>query len=131
VPAEDKPGEPQPPGKEVTLGFSRVPSLYQGKTAEQWGASLAAKEWETAWRASWALRILGPEGRPHLIKALQNPNPQTRRIALESLTVSDLRAYGENGRQLLVKLAGDKADARIRERACLYLSMWRQVIPAP
>src|SRR5713101_949034 len=96
--------------------------LYQGRTAEQWGQALGARDEDEIWRASLALRVLGAEGRPHLVKGLQSPAPTTRRICLETLSVCDLRSYGEDGRRLLVELAGDDADVRIRERAALYLS---------
>jgi hypothetical protein len=105
--------------------------LYQGRTAEQWGAALGAPDENEIWRASLALRVLGAEGRPHLVKGLQSPAPNTRRICLETLSVCDFRCYGEDGRRLLVQLAGDDADVRTRERAALYLSQWSRAIPAP
>jgi hypothetical protein len=105
--------------------------VYQGRTAEQWGAALLAREEDEVWRASLALRIMGTEGRPYLIKGLQNSSPHTRRICLETLSVCDFRCYGEDGRRLLVELAGDDADVRIRERAALYLAQWNRAIPAP
>jgi hypothetical protein len=105
--------------------------LYQGRTAEQWGQILAAGDEDQIWQASLALRVMGAEGRPHLVKGLQSPAPHTRRICLETLSVCDFRSYGEDGRRLLVELAGDDADVRIRERAALYLSQWSRAIPAP
>jgi hypothetical protein len=105
--------------------------IYQGRTAEQWEQVLATGDEDQIWRASLALRIMGAEGRPHLVKGLQSPAPHTRRICLETLSVCDFRCYGEEGRRLLVELAGDEADVRIRERAALYLSQWSRAIPAP
>jgi hypothetical protein len=78
-----------------------------------------------------ALRVFGSEGRPHLMRALESSNPQTRFIALESLSLADFRSYGDDGRRLLIKLSGDRNDFRIRERAASYLAQWREAIPAP
>ncbi len=110
-------------------GSTKAPR-YQGKTAEQWSQTLQTTDLEKKTQASRALRVLGSEGRPFLIQGLEDPNPETRRVCLESLTVSDLRASGDQGRQLLVKLAGDAMDIRIRERAGLYLSQWNRAAPA-
>jgi hypothetical protein len=104
---------------------------YQGKNAKQWGDVLASADRNNARTACWALKILGAEGRPHLLHALENSKPHIRRTALESLSVSEIRAHGEHGRDLLVHLAGDHDDPCIRERACLYLMQWREVLPAP
>jgi hypothetical protein len=78
-----------------------------------------------------ALRVLGTEGRAHLFEGLQSPRAETRRLCLETLTISDFKRQGESGRQLLVGLAGDHADIRIRERATAYLSQWHGTIPSP
>src|SRR5262245_32789584 len=103
---------------------------YHGKTAEQWSQALQTTDLEKKTQAGRALHILGGEGRPFLIHGLEDPNPETRRVCLESLTVSDLRAVGDQGRQLRVKLAGDPMDIRMRERAGLYLSQWNRAAPA-
>lgn len=58
------------------------------------------------------MHILGSEGRPYLIQGLESPYAENRRAALEALTVSDMRSYGEEGRQMLIKLAGDHGDMR-------------------
>ena len=77
------------------------------------------------------LQHLGAQGRPFLVQGLEHPNPETRRLCLENLSVSDLRCYGDPGRQLLVRLSSDHADLRIRERASAYLRLWGQTAPAP
>lgn len=104
---------------------------YQGKTAKQWGEVLVAADRKAALEAAWALKILGAEGRPQLIRGLESGKPHIRRTSLESLSVSEIRAYGDRGRDMLVMLAGDRDDPCIRERACLYLMQWRNAIPAP
>jgi hypothetical protein len=109
----------------------RDKSKYHGWTAEQWAKALEGPQRETIVRACQALHILGAEGRPYLYRGLESDNPETRRLCLESLSVSDLRSFGEEGKQMLIKLAGDRADIRIRERASLYISQWSQALPAP
>lgn len=103
---------------------------YHGRTPEQWSKLLQDGDINHAYKACSALRLMGPEGRKYLVEALDSPNPESRRLALESLTVSDLRAYGDQGRQLLIHLAGDRQDMRIRERATYYLSQWSRATPA-
>ena len=104
---------------------------YQGRTADEWARSLESKDLEEIWRAAQALHVLGGEGRPHLVQGLESPSPDTRRVCLENLTVPDLRAFGDHGQRLLIQLAGDHADIRIRERASYYLQEWNRTIPAP
>jgi hypothetical protein len=104
---------------------------YQGKTAEEWAQLLSAKSHEEIWKACLALRVLGAEGRPHLLEGIQHASPETRRICLATLDVSDFRAYGEEGRRWLVHLAGDTSDMRIRERANQFLMQWDRSLPAP
>jgi hypothetical protein len=107
-------------------------SLYQGWSAEQWGDVLMnSEDPNAARRASVALHILGAEGRPSLVQALESPVPENRLIALETITPADLRAYGDRGRRLLLNLAGDPADLRIRNRAAFYLMQWDRAAPAP
>jgi hypothetical protein len=108
-----------------------MPPLFHGRSPEEWGRLLDDADREDAARACHALRVLGAEGRPYLIQGLQNPRTETRRVCLENLSVSDLRAAGESGRQLLLALAGDRTDLRIRERAGLYLAQWPRAIPSP
>src|SRR5438552_18544249 len=110
---------------------AREQMRFHGLTAEQWAKYLEHADRTAILRAARALHVLGAEGRPHLVQGLDSSNPETRRICLESLTVSDLRSYGEEGKRLLVKLAGDRSDLRIRERASLYISQWNQAVPAP
>jgi hypothetical protein len=107
------------------------PARYDGLTVAEWGERLTDPNRDVAWQAALALRVLGSEGRPYLIRALESSVPQTRFIALESLTLADFRCYGEDGRRLLIKLSGDRLDFRVRERAVLYLAQWRDSIPAP
>jgi hypothetical protein len=115
--------KPAPPPK--------VKTRYHGKTADEWGQALSDPDLNTVRLACLALRVMGAEGRPHLIGGLENPQSETRRMCLENLTVSDLRTLGDGGRQLLVKLAGDPKDLRIRETATRYLAEWHQHVPAP
>jgi hypothetical protein len=104
---------------------------YQNLTPEQWGRLLESPDRDRVLEACRALWVLGPHGRPYLIQGLESPSSETRRLCLETLTVSDLRATGEPGRQILVKLAGDPADLRIRERAHVYLGQWNRAVPSP
>jgi hypothetical protein len=104
--------------------------LYQGRTLEQWAEALNTKQEEEIWRAARALHILGAEGRPFLYRGLESPSVHTRRICLMTLTVADIRCFGDDGRRKLVELAGDQEDMRIRERASYYLALWRKVVPA-
>jgi hypothetical protein len=109
----------------------REQARFHGMTAEQWAKYVEHPDRVSIHNAARALRVLGAEGRPFLVQALDSSNPETRRICLESLTVADLRSYGEEGKRLLVKLAGDRSDLRIRERAGLYIAQWNQTVPAP
>ena len=104
---------------------------YQGRTAEEWSQALSHEDLDHVRQAAMALKVLRAEGRPFLMKGLENPLPETRRLCLECLTVSDLRSYGDDGRKALVKLAGDRMDLRIRERATQYLIEWDRSLPAP
>jgi hypothetical protein len=122
--------------KEAEQRLTGLPHLprhrhrYQGRTAEEWARSLESKDLEEIWRAAQALHVLGGEGRPHLVRGLESASADTRRVCLENLTVPDLRAFGEHGQHLLVQLAGDHDDIRIRERASYYLQLWDRTIPA-
>jgi hypothetical protein len=122
-------GRPSPPQWSRPPGPARETS-YQGRTPEQWGRLLEDPDRSRVREACRALWILGPQGRPYLIQGLESPSPETRRLCLETLTVSDLRTAGEPARQLLVKLAGDRTDLRIRERAQAYLVQWSRAAPA-
>ena len=104
---------------------------YQGKTLEQWAEALNESNTTVVFRASRALRVMGGAGRPYLIQGLDSPSPETRRICLESLSVSDFKSYGQRGRDLLLKLAGDPADLRIRHRAMMYVGQWKDAVPSP
>jgi hypothetical protein len=110
---------------------AKSPTVYGGKTAEQWGKVLQANDRAEVVEACRALRVLAGEGRPFLYRGLDSTNPETRRLCLESLTIADFKKMSEPGRQKLVTLAGDRDDVRIRERAVLYLSQWNDSIPAP
>lgn len=106
-------------------------TIYGGRTPEQWAQVLNTPNREEVAEAARALKVLGTEGRPYLLQGLESSQAETRRLCLENLTVSDFKTLGEAGRQLLVKLAGDPADMRIRGRATAYLSQWNGTIPAP
>lgn len=104
---------------------------YMGKTCEEWGQTLAEPDPDQVRTASVALRVIGSEGRPYLIQGLDSQNPETRRMCLENLSVADLRGLGADGRSLLVRLAGDRSDMRIRETAARYLAEWDHHVPSP
>jgi hypothetical protein len=106
-------------------------TVYGGRTPEQWAQVLNTPNREDVAEAARALKVLGSEGRPYLLQGLESSQAETRRLCLENLTVSDLKKQGEGGRQLLVKLAGDPADMRIRGRATAYLGQWGGTIPSP
>jgi hypothetical protein len=116
-----KPVPPAPP----------VPTVYGGKTPEQWGQALRGSNPDDVAEACRALRVLAAEGRPFLFQGLDSTNPETRRLCLETLTLADFKHMSEPGRQKLVRLAGDREDMRIRERAALYLGQWHGSIPSP
>jgi hypothetical protein len=107
------------------------PKVYGGKTAEQWARALQGSNREEMTEACRALHVLGREGREHLFQGLDNPNPEARRLCLETLTIADFKKKADAGRQRLVKLSGDRDDMRIRERAALLLRQWHGSIPAP
>ena len=115
----------------IALSSLPVKTRYQGRTAEEWGQVLGHEDLNLARQAAQALKVLRADGRPYLVKGLESPVPETRRLCLECLTVSDLRSYGDQGRKALVKLAGDRMDLRIRERATQYLKEWDRSIPSP
>jgi hypothetical protein len=106
-------------------------SRYSGRTPEQWGEALNDPSLDVVRQACRALKVLRGEGRPYLMKGLDSAVPETRRMCLEAMSVSDLRSFGEQGRAALVRLAGDRADIRTRELAVRYLKEWHQSIPAP
>jgi hypothetical protein len=127
-----------PAGEPLTVGDRLAsppqvanPARYGGLTVAEWGARLTDPDRDVAWRAALALRVLGSDGRPYLMKALESSGAQTRFIALESLSLADFRCYGEDGRRMLIKLSGDRHDFRVRERAVMYLAQWRDSVPAP
>jgi hypothetical protein len=106
------------------------PMVYGGKTAAEWGKLLEGGKREEVAEACRALHVMHREGREHLVKGLDSPNSETRRMCLETLTIADLKKLGDAGRQKLVKLSGDRDDVRIRERAAFLLSQWHVSIPA-
>jgi hypothetical protein len=130
-------GEPQAETPAAAPGKSDGPARevaafkYEGRTAEQWRQVAEEPNLDKAYRACRALHVLGAEGRPYLVQALESPSPETRRLALETLSPADLRAFGDRGRRLLIQLAGDRSDMRIRQRATHYLAQWNNTPPAP
>jgi hypothetical protein len=129
IPTTAKPVSQSQPAKPV----AKRPAVkkYMGKTSDEWGQTLSDADPDHVRMASVALRVLGAEGRPYLIQGLESSVPETRRMCLENLSVSDLRGLGSEGRSLLVKLAGDRSDLRIRELAARYLIEWDRHIPSP
>ena len=112
-------------------GEGKPKAKYNGRTAMEWSQLLTDSDLDVVRQAAMALQVLRADGRAYLVQGLESSVPETRRMCLDSLSASDLRAYGDQGRQLLVKLAGDKHDLRIRERATGMLQEWSQVLPAP
>lgn len=124
------PAQPeQPPLRASAKGA--VANRYHGHSLEQWAEKLSDSDPKVVSRAGHALHVLGSPGRPYLIQGLESPYPETRRLCLENLSVSDLKAQGERGRETLVKLAGDIHDMRIRQKATQYLEQWNGAIPSP
>jgi hypothetical protein len=78
-----------------------------------------------------ALHVLGRQGRQQLFAGLDSPNPEARRLCLETLSIADFKLLSDSGRQKLVTLSGDRDDMRIRERAAQLLGQWHGSIPAP
>ncbi len=109
---------------------TKRPAVYGGKTAEQWGKVLQGSDREEVAEACRALHVLHREGREYLFHGLDSANPETRRLCLETLMIADFKKLGDAGRQKLVKLAGDRDDVRIRERAAFLLTQWHGSIPA-
>jgi len=123
-------GDTPRPGHAGT-GRHKGPTVYGGKTAEQWGQVILTKtDHDEVAEACRSLRVLAREGRPYLVQGLDSTNPETRRLCLESLTVHDFKKLGESGRQKLVTLSGDHDDVRIRERAAAYLKEWHGAVPS-
>lgn len=122
---------PAPPAAPAAASKPDCNGPYCGLTLAEWGKQLSSSDRDEVMEACRALRVLGPEGRPHLVTGLDNPRPETRRLCLESLTLDDFKKEGETGRKRLVKLAGDRADIRIRERASAYLMQWHSSVLAP
>jgi hypothetical protein len=105
--------------------------VYSGKKLADWGKALESADRDDVIEACRALHVLGPEGRPYLFAGLDSPRAETRRLCFERLTVADFKREGEEGRRRLLKLAGDKGDIRIRERAASFLSAWHGSLSAP
>ncbi len=126
--AAPAPPPAHPPASKQTAQTTR--HRYQGRTAEDWGKVLEEKEPGAVLRATRALYVLGSAGRPYLVKGLDSDNPEVRRMCLDSLSLSDLKLYGSDGRQTLLKLAGDSQDLRIRQRASVFLQQWNDAVPS-
>ncbi len=107
------------------------PAVYGGKTAQQWAQVLKGSNRDEIVEACRALHVLGREGHEYLFQGLDSANSEARRLCLETLTIADFKKRSEAGRQKLVKLAGDRDDVRIRERAAYLLTQWHGSIPAP
>ena len=118
------PGPPRPPTNRPLI-------VYNGHTVEQWAQLLQSADRQQVFEACQALTVLGYEGRYLLFQGLESPHAETRLLCLEHLAVSDFKKQGETGRRLLVKLAADPDDIRIRDRATSYLGQWNRAVPAP
>lgn len=119
------PSTPTPPAR------SDPERVYSGKKLADWGKALESADRDDVIEACRALHVLGPEGRPYLFAGLDSSRAETRRLCFERLTVADFKREGEEGRRRLIKLAGDKGDIRIRERAAAFLSAWHSSLSAP
>src|SRR5262249_34324011 len=112
VPGETEPGAKSEATKPTWPPTQKAPKakkkFYQGRTVEQWAEALNAKDQDEIWRAARALHILGAEGRPFLYRGLESPSVDTRRICLMTLSVADIRCYGDDGMRRLVELSGDQ-----------------------
>jgi hypothetical protein len=117
------------PGGAPTM--PKGPTVYGGKTAEQWAQDLQSTNREQIAEACRALHVMGREGREYLFQGLDSANPETRRLCLEVMTIAGFKKKGDAGRAKLVKLSGDRDDVRIRERAAMLLRQWHGSIPAP
>jgi hypothetical protein len=117
------------PGRFVPQARSKV--VYGGRTAEQWGDLLRSRDRDEVIEACRALRVLGAEGRPFLFQGLESLSAETRWICLNHLSVSDFKRQSEEGRRLLVRLAADRDDMRIRAHATSYLAQWYGAVPSP
>ena len=113
--------------KDGKYHFTIPPERY----GEQWAKVLQGSDREQIGEACRALGVLGREGREYLYQGLDSPNTEARRMCLATLTIADFKKKSDAGRQKLVKLAGDRDDMRIRERATQLLSQWRGSIPSP
>jgi hypothetical protein len=109
----------------------RTSVSYKGSTMEQWVQGLRSPDSRQVADSCQALTVLGHEGRSQLFQGLESSHAETRRLCLEHLSISDFKKHGESGRRLLVKLAADRSDIRIRERAAGYLAQWHGTIPSP
>jgi hypothetical protein len=116
---------------QAALLAKRGPTVYGGKTADQWGRALQGTDREQIIEACRALHVLGREGRQQLLTGLDSSNPEARRLCLDTLTIADFKGQGDSGRQKLVTLSGDRDDMRIRERAVQLLGQWHGSVPAP
>ena len=64
------------------------PAVYGGKTADQWARALRGGDREEIGEACRALHVLGREGRDYLVQGLDSSNAETRRLCLNTLTIS-------------------------------------------
>jgi hypothetical protein len=121
-----------PPPHISQVATTKVPAdfHYQGHTVEEWALALNDPEQDKVRTAAESLRIIGPPGRPYLFQGLDHPRSETRRLCLDNLTISDMRLYGDRGRDMLIKLSGDPYDFRIRKRSSLMIEQWQDAIPA-
>ena len=115
----------------AALSVRKGPTVYGGKTADQWGRALQGSDREQIIEACRALHVLGHEGRQQLFTGLDSPSPEARRLCLQTLTIADFKRLGDAGREKLVTLSGDRDDMRIRERAVQLLGQWHGSVPAP
>lgn len=131
-PGSDVPNMVAPQAEKQKRPFFKPPSpmSYEGLSAHDWGQILVTGDRQSAQKACMALKVMGAEGRPHMLRGLDSPNPETRRLCLEQMPLADIRSFGETGKQTLIRLAGDPADIRIRERANTYLNQWSKTLPA-
>lgn len=83
---------------------------YQGRDAESWGNDLMDLDEARSQEAWQALRELGPEGVPYLIKGLDSPSAGVRSRALAGLSGygERLRPHAAEAVPLLVRMLLDE-----------------------
>jgi hypothetical protein len=94
---------------------------FRGRTAEQWGEQLAARDPVVRQEAAVALRELGTAAAPQLVQAMKSPTPEVRLQAVETLAVPVVTENPKITLPVLLLLLQDPVPA-IREQAAIRLA---------